>query len=140
MTEAKRTVDITSEQDIVIARQEGRQTAKELGFGTADQTRLATAISELTRNVVKYAKKGKVTIFGILLPNEVRIRAIIEDNGPGIPNIEKAMTDGYTTSQGLGGGLPGAKRLVHHFDIESKPGHTKVTIEMMQKSSEKKTL
>jgi serine/threonine-protein kinase RsbT len=113
----------------VVARGEVRRFASALGFSLMDQTRLATVTSELARNVVKYARRGRL----IAQPTEalrgVGLRLIFEDEGPGIPNIEAAMRDGFSTGRGLGKGLPGSKRLVHEFQIESNAGQgTRVTI------------
>ena len=121
-------VEIKAESDIVAARQAGRDLARELGFGSADQTRLATAISELARNVIQYAGTGVCTVTNASDESMIRVRVVVEDNGPGIPDIEKVMEQGFSTSNGLGAGLPGAKRLVQEFNIESEPGHTKITI------------
>jgi serine/threonine-protein kinase RsbT len=120
--------EIKGQRDVVKARQEARDMARDLGFGSADQTRLATAISELTRNVIQHANDGMYIISDNSDHRLIRIQAVVEDNGPGIPDIEKALEYGYTTKRGLGAGLPGTKRLVNNFEIESKPGYTKVTI------------
>jgi len=128
--DAARAVQIRVESDIVAARLAGRDLARQLGFGLADQTRLATAISELTRNVIQYAGTGTCTITDVSDDTVVKVRVVVEDNGPGIPDISKAMEQGFSTSRGLGAGLPGTKRLVHEFDIQSRPGHTRVTIAM----------
>jgi len=104
--------------------------AAALGFRMIDQTRLATVTSELARNVVKYARRGLM----IAQPTEsplgrTGLRLIFEDRGPGIPDVEAAMRDGFTTGGGLGKGLPGSKRLVDEFRIESTPGSgTRVTV------------
>ncbi|HDQ74143.1 MAG TPA: anti-sigma regulatory factor [Chloroflexi bacterium] len=124
-------VAIRSYGDIINARQTGRELAQELGFGLADQTRLATAISELTSNVLHYAGLGVCTIADQSNQAENCIQVIVEDNGPGIPDIELAMRQGFSTGGTLGAGLPGTKRLVHEFQIESRPGFTKVVIAMM---------
>ena len=116
--------------DIVVARQTGRKIATDLGFRSADQTRLATAISELARNAIQYAGEGSCFISDESNQHNARVQVVFEDFGPGIPDIEQAMTPGFSTGGGLGAGLQGAKRLVHEFVIESKPGHTKVTIAM----------
>jgi serine/threonine-protein kinase RsbT len=126
-------VEIKVESDIVAVRQAGRKMARELGFGSADQTRLATAISELARNVIQYAGKGVCIITDESDQKMVKIRVVVEDNGPGIPNIKRAMEDGFSTAKGLGSGLLGTKRLVNEFDMESKPGHTKVSFAMLQR-------
>jgi len=117
--------------DVVAARQAGREMARELGFGLADQTRLATAISELTSNVLRYAVEGVCIVRDISDQIQGKIQIVVKDHGPGIPDIEKAMTQGFSTGRGLGAGLPGTRRLVHKFDIESEPGHTKVTIALV---------
>lgn len=113
-------VDIKKEWDIVAARQLGRKLAKELGFGNVDQARIATAISELARNIYLYAGSGSICIERVseLEKKGLRIRAI--DKGPGIEDIQLVMEDGFTTSGGLGAGLPGVKRLVDDFTINSK--------------------
>jgi len=129
--ESGTTVEIKAESDIVAARRLGREMANRLGFGAAVQTRLAAAISELVRNVVQYAGNGMCTVSDESHRDMMRIRVVVEDNGPGIPDIEKAMEEGFSTGKGLGAGLPGTKRLVDEFDIESEPGHTKVTIVMV---------
>jgi len=123
-------IEIKVEADIVAARRAGREMARQLGFGSADQTRLATAISELARNVIQYAGEGVCLVTDESDQNASKIRVVVEDHGPGIPDIEQAMTDGFSTGGGLGAGLPGARRLVHEFEIESQPGHTRVTIGM----------
>ncbi len=126
----KTTIPIKLENDVVIARGVGRKMARDLGFGTADQTRLATAISELTRNVLRYAGEGVCVITEKSDQESVTLDVVVEDHGPGIENIDEAMTDGFTTGGGLGAGLPGTKRLVHQFNIESQPGFTKVAISL----------
>ncbi|MGK5094784.1 anti-sigma regulatory factor [Deltaproteobacteria bacterium TL4] len=125
-------IEIHSYDSVIEARQSGRDIARKLGFGSADQTRLATAISELTRNVIHYAKKGVCWIYDESDEKTRKIRVVVEDHGPGIPDIEKAMTDGYTTGRGLGAGLPATKRLVSQFDISSQPGLTRLTIAMIR--------
>lgn len=117
--------------DIITARQQGRTLAQELGFGLADQTRLATAISELARNVVQHAGQGTITLRPIVAGSKRGLEVVVADQGPGIEDVELALQDGYSTSGGLGMGLPGARRLVHEFDIVSQPGvGTTVTIRM----------
>ncbi|MGE7604899.1 anti-sigma regulatory factor [Peribacillus sp. NPDC097675] len=121
-------VKIINEWDIVAARQLGRNFAKELGFGTVDQARITTAISELARNIYLYAGQGNVTIEKLLVNGKSGLKIIAEDKGPGIQDIRRVMEDGFTTSGGLGAGLPGAKRLMDDFDIESIPGEgTKIS-------------
>ena len=114
----------------MVARCEVRTIAASLGFNVLDQTRLATVASELARNVVKYARAGRLIAQPTDSPYGRRgLRLIFEDTGPGIPDIAAAMRDGYSTSRGLGKGLPGSKRLVDEFDIQSAPGRgTKITV------------
>jgi serine/threonine-protein kinase RsbT len=112
-------VKIISEWDIVAARQLGRNVAKELEFGTVDQARITTAISELARNIYLYAGQGEIRIERINGRDKCGIKVIAADNGPGIQDIRKVMEDGYSTSGGLGAGLPGVKRLMDEFDITS---------------------
>ncbi len=124
---------VTTATDIVRARSVARQEAARIGFGLADQTRLATAVSELARNVLKYATEGSCTIHEDSTPVEMRLHITMEDHGPGIPDITAAMKDGYSTGGGMGAGLPGTRRLVDKFEIESSPGFTRVTISMVRK-------
>ena len=123
-------IEILNERDIIAARSAGRDMARDLGFGSADQTRLATAISELTRNAIQYAGKGFCTLSDLSDKRDIVIHVVVEDSGPGIDDLGKAMEFGFSTSKGLGAGLPGTKRLVSSFVIESEPGHTVVTIEL----------
>lgn len=125
-------VPIETEKDVIRARHAVRDMAVQLGFGVANQTRLATAVSELVRNVLKYANSGTCKIIHVEDPSNTGIRVTVEDQGPGIADIELAMTDGFSTGNSLGAGLPGAKRLVQNFDITSKPGQTRITISMYQ--------
>jgi len=118
-------ISIVEQTDIVRARAEARRVAGLIGFGLADQTRLATAISELTRNVLQYAGRGHCEISDISDEQNSAIKVVITDYGPGIPDIGRAMQDGYSTSGGLGAGLPGTQRLVDGFEIESRPGHAR---------------
>ncbi|MBK1673883.1 anti-sigma regulatory factor [Ectothiorhodospira shaposhnikovii] len=119
---------IGNSSDIVTARQAARALSAHLGFGKAHQTRLATAVSELTRNVIQYAGEGSCLIEDLSDDQERVIRISIEDHGPGIPNLPLAMEDGFSTSGGLGAGLPGARRLVDDFHVSSAPGLTRVVI------------
>jgi serine/threonine-protein kinase RsbT len=119
--------------DIVLARSFARQVAAKIGFGIADQTRLATAVSELARNVVQYAGEGFCEITDASDPKEMRLRITIEDHGPGIHDIDTAMKDGYSTSGGLGAGLPGTRRLMDDFAIESQPGLTRISISLIRR-------
>jgi serine/threonine-protein kinase RsbT len=122
-------VVINSDQDIVSARQKGRVMANEIGFSTGDATLVATAISELARNIVSYAQKGLITIKLVNGLNRQGIAVIASDDGPGIPDIRQAMRDGFSTSGSLGLGLPGVRRLMDEFEITSQPGRgTIVTV------------
>jgi serine/threonine-protein kinase RsbT len=122
-------VAITSDQDIVTARQSGRALAAELGFSATDSTLIATAISELARNIVSYARKGEITVKTIHGPSRQGILVIASDDGPGIPDVLQAMRDGFSTSGSLGLGLPGVRRLMDEFQIASQPGRgTTVTV------------
>ncbi|WP_075619254.1 anti-sigma regulatory factor [Paenisporosarcina indica] len=115
-------VEILTEWDIVAARQLGRNEAKEVGFGTVDQARITTAISELARNIYLYAGKGKIEIERISEGGKYGITIIASDEGPGIPDVRKVMEDGFSTSGGLGAGMPGVKRLMDTFKIDTVVG------------------
>ncbi|ELK48667.1 anti-sigma regulatory factor [Halobacillus sp. ACCC02827] len=115
-------VNIKKEWDIVGARQLGRDISRKIGFGTVDQARIATAISELARNIYLYAGTGKVCFEVMEDMNKKGIRIVAMDSGPGIKDISQVMEDGFTTSGGLGAGLPGVKRLMDDFDIVSEEG------------------
>ena len=122
-------VAISSAADIVTARQQGRALAADLGFDGSDLTMIATAISEVARNVVTHAKQGEILLKPAQNGTKRGILVIARDEGPGIKNVENAMQYGYSTNKGLGVGLPGAKWLMDEFEIESKVGHgTKVTM------------
>jgi serine/threonine-protein kinase RsbT len=122
-------VAINSDQDIVSARQKGRVMATELGFSSGDATLIATAISELARNIVSYASKGQITLKVVNGLNRQGISVIASDDGPGITDIRQALRDGYSTSGSLGLGLPGVRRLMDEFEISSQPGQgTTVTV------------
>ena len=125
-----KSIALENEHDIAIARSQVRLLAAALGFRLIDQTRLATVASELARNVVKYAGRGRLIAQSTdRTSGRAGLRLIFEDQGPGIPNIEAALRDGFTTGGGLGKGLPGSKRLVDEFQIESEVGRgTRVTI------------
>ena len=125
-----RTIALENAQDIAVARNEVRVIAAALGFRVLDQTRLATVASELSRNVIKYAGRGRLIAQPTRSPTgREALRLIFEDRGPGIPDIEAAMRDGFSTGRGLGKGLPGARRLVDEFEIESEVGRgTRVTV------------
>jgi len=115
-------VAIDSEADVVVARQQGRALAAELGFSSGDLTLIATAISEVARNIVVYAKRGEILLSHANQGSKRGIVVVARDQGPGIPDVAQAMQDGHSTSHGLGFGLPGAKRLMDEFDIASQVG------------------
>jgi len=122
-------VSIDCDADIVSARQKGRQLASQCGFPSTDLAVVATAISELARNIVRYAVRGEVTLRLINDNGKRGIEVVAADDGPGIPDIEMAMQDGYSTSGGLGLGLPGTRRLMDEFEITSRFGKgTTVTV------------
>jgi serine/threonine-protein kinase RsbT len=115
-------VRITSDLDIVIARQKGRELAKHLGFGSSDLAIIATAISELARNIVLYASRGEVILKSTQENDTSGIIVVAADQGSGIVDVAEAMHDGYSTSGSLGLGLPGVRRLMDEFEIVSKVG------------------
>lgn len=122
-------IEVQAERDIVTARSTARQIAVSLGFGAIDQSRIATAVSELTRNIVRYATdgRGQVTVRGT--QDRPGIEVIVSDEGPGIADLDLVMQDGYTSGGGMGLGLPGTKRLMDEMQIESQPGRgTTITI------------
>jgi len=116
------TIPVHSSEDIVWVRQAVRTWAVELGFGLVDQTKLVTAASELARNTVDYGGGGTVQLEAINNGVNRGLRLTFEDHGPGIPDVELALQNGYTTGSGLGLGLGGAKRLANEFEIESRCG------------------
>lgn len=115
-------VPIKTEQDVIVARQEGRMLAQRLGFSPVDQARITTAISELARNIVVYGDHGTVTLNQAIDGTRSGIEVVFDDEGPGIADIDQAMGQGYTTGRGLGAGLPGTRRLMDEFEITSAPG------------------
>ena len=122
-------VAIGSAADIVTARQKGRALAMELGFEGSDLTLIATAISEVARNILDHAKRGSVLLSAVHQGTKHGICIIALDDGPGIPDVPQAMQYGFSTRKGLGVGLPGAKWLMDDFDITTKVGKgTKVTM------------
>jgi serine/threonine-protein kinase RsbT len=120
---------LKTSNDVVLARQKVRQWAVELRFGLVDQTKLVTAASELARNAFDHGKGGDMTIEVLNEGAKAGLRLIFQDQGPGIPDIEQALKDGFTTGSGMGLGLGGSKRLVNEFSIESKVGKgTRITV------------
>jgi len=120
---------IGSEHDILTARQRGRELAAELGFSGSDLTLVATAISEIARNIVEYAGRGEMS-FTLVRDGQSRgIVVVARDEGPGIPDVSRAMQDGYSTGRSIGLGLPGARRMMDEFEVDSAAGRgTTVTM------------
>jgi serine/threonine-protein kinase RsbT len=121
--------ELKASDDIVPVRQAARRLAVSIGFGIVDQTKIVTASSELARNTVDYGGGGTARVEVVQNERKTGLRLIFEDNGPGIADIQQALTDGFTSGHGMGLGLGGAKRLSHEFEITSKPGEgTRVSI------------
>lgn len=122
-------VSIRQESDVVVARQTGRELATKIGFAGSDLTLIATAISEIARNIVTYAERGEIALSPVEDGSRRGICIVARDHGPGIADVEQAMRDGFSTGRSLGLGLPGARRLMDDFEIESAPGQgTTVTM------------
>jgi serine/threonine-protein kinase RsbT len=122
-------IQIEREIDIIAARQAGRQMAGQIGFSATDQTLIATAISEVARNILIYAQRGEIQIEQIADGTRTGIQVVAADEGPGIENVDLALRDGYSTKNSLGLGLPGARRLMDDFKLASELGHgTRVTM------------
>lgn len=120
---------LKSSSDVVMARQKVRHWAVDLKFGLVDQTKLVTAASELARNALDHGKGGSMAVESLSDGGKTGLRLIFEDQGPGIPDIEQALKDGFTTGSGMGLGLGGSKRLVNEFGIESEVGKgTRITV------------
>jgi len=122
-------VAIDCDSDVVAARQKGRELASQVGFPSTDLAVVATAISELARNIVRYAVRGEIILRLVQNNGKRGIEVVAADDGPGIPDVGLAMQDGYSTSGGLGLGLPGTRRLMDDFEITSDFGKgTRVTV------------
>ena len=129
VTLSKTVMTIVREVDVIPFRNRVKEFATKIGMGLVNQTKLITSASELARNMLKYANGGNVTLEVVSRGRENGIRLIFQDEGPGIPDVDLAMKDGYSTTKSLGLGLPGTKRLVSDFKIESVVGKgTTVTI------------
>jgi serine/threonine-protein kinase RsbT len=123
------TLEIRAAEDIVRVRQAVRSWSVRIGLGLVDQTKVVTAASEIARNTLDYGGGGSMALEVVTNGSRTGLRLIFEDQGPGIPDLELALRDGYTTGSGLGLGLSGARRLSNEFDIWSRPGEgTRVTI------------
>ncbi len=120
--DAEARVAIVVEPDIVVARQRGRDLAAKVGFSPGALALIATAISEITRNVISYATRGEMMIRVVVRGQRSGVEIVVQDEGPGIANLDEAMQDGYSTGGGLGLGLPGARRLMDEFEIQSAIG------------------
>jgi serine/threonine-protein kinase RsbT len=131
MADSATRVSIDHESDVVAARRKVREVASDAGFTGSDLTIIATAISEIARNIVLYAKRGEVMISQVQRGTKRGILVVARDEGPGIPDIEQAMRDGFSTGKSLGLGLPGARRLMDEFEIASEVG--KGTVVTMKK-------
>jgi serine/threonine-protein kinase RsbT len=118
----ERRITIRSDDDVVAARREARELAASIGFEPTDLTLLATAISEVARNITAYAGSGEIVISVQNSGGRLGIAVEARDDGPGIEDVDLALRDGYSTGDGLGLGLPGARRLVDEFAIETTPG------------------
>lgn len=129
MVAGETVVTISADADIVTARQEGRALAARIGFSSSEQIFIATAISEAARNILQYAGSGEIVLDHIRDSTREGIQIVARDQGPGIQDVQRAMEDGYSTSGGLGLGLPGIKRLMSELQVSSIPGKgTTVTI------------
>src|SRR3954471_22286636 len=123
MTPRETVVAVKNSDDIVAARQAGHQLARDLGFSLTDVTMIATAISEVARNITSYAGSGAIRVGVADRDGRKALAARAEGEGPGIIDIERALEDGFSTGRGLGLGLPGARRLMDRLTVESTPGH-----------------
>ena len=121
-------VSINSDQDIVLARQKGRALALDAGFSSGDATLVAAAISELARNIVSYARRGEITLTLVNSSSRQGLVITASDRGPGIPDIRQALRDGFSTSGSLGLGLPGVRRLMDDFQINSELGRGTIVV------------
>jgi serine/threonine-protein kinase RsbT len=128
--QVRRVVPVATDRDIVAAREIGKAVARELGFDGVDLVVIATAISEVARNIISYAVRGEVEVAELRNGHRRGIEMVARDRGPGIADVERAMQDGYSTGGGLGLGLPGSRRLVDEFSIESSTGGGGTTVTM----------
>ena len=124
-------VSVDAEADVVCARARGRALALQMGFSAARATLLATAISELARNILLYAGHGEILLSVVENPSRVGIGIVARDKGPGIADLSQALRDGFSSSGRLGLGLPGVRRLMDTFDVQSAPGEGTVVVAKM---------
>jgi serine/threonine-protein kinase RsbT len=115
-------IAIASDGDVVTAREKGRELGQRLNLSATDLTLLATAISEIARNITAYAGHGSIAIHLVEEEGRQGVEVVAEDGGPGIPDVPAALSDGFSTGRGLGLGLPGARRLMDDFEIDSRVG------------------
>lgn len=121
---------VSSDKDVVKIREYAREIAGYIGFTNNDQTLIATAVSEICRNIIEYAKYGEISISPSLINSKKGILIIAKDDGPGIHNLTMALKDGYSSGRGMGVGLPGTRRIMDKFNIDSKPGRgTKIEMQ-----------
>lgn len=116
-------IPVASDRDIISARQAGKQLSGALGFSAVQTTLIVTAISEVARNILEYARRGTILLRAIQEGDRAGIVIVASDEGPGIPDVERAMQDGYSTGKGLGLGLPGARRMMDEFVLDTRVGH-----------------
>jgi serine/threonine-protein kinase RsbT len=129
-------IPIAADTDVVTARQRGRDLAAQAGFSSGDQTVIAAAISEIARNILNYAKRGEVAMSVATNGDRRGVIIVARDQGPGIRDVARALEDGYSTSGGLGLGLPGARRLMDEFDVTSTVGQgTTVTMKKWRRAN-----
>jgi serine/threonine-protein kinase RsbT len=126
-------IELKVNAHIIAARLAARDLAARAGLGVMDQTRFATAVSELGRNALTYAVGGHCELSDLSDAREIRLQAEVRDRGPGIADVEQAMRDGWSSSGSLGAGLPGARRLVDEFGIETSPGGTVVRVQIVRR-------
>jgi len=124
-------VKIESQADVVVAREQARALAAQAGFSACDSTLITTAISEMTRNILEFARHGEITIALLKNGTKCGLKIVASDQGPGIEDINRVMKDGYSSCKGMGIGLPGTKRLMDEFEIRSKVGMG-TTVTMMK--------
>ena len=130
----ERRLEVATDKDVVSSRQLGRDLAAEFGFSPEDQTVIAAAISEIARNILMYARRGELVFRVVNDGDRSGIVVVARDEGPGIPDVTRALTDGYSTSGGLGLGLPGARRLMDEFEIVTDVGRgTTVTMSKLKR-------
>ena len=135
MSDAGYLVPIAAEADILSARQRGRELARTAGFSVGDQTVIASAISEIARNIVLYARRGEIRFQVADDGDRCTLVIVASDRGPGIGDVELALQEGYSTSGGLGLGLPGARRLMDEFEIDSARGRgTTITMKKWRRN------